>query len=269
MDLGLQGKVVLISGAHRGTGAGTAQVFAAEGARVAVHGFEPGSTDAVVAQLTSTGGIAVGVHGPLDSAGDADEVVTQVEAALGAVEVLINNYGAPVDSTWATPADQWALGWDRNMLTAIRLTQRVLPSMRERGWGRVVFLSTIGTGRPGVANADYYGTKAGLHAVARSLAQEVRGTGITANVVSPGLIATDEVRAMIERRAAKAGVTGDWLTLERWAAENMLPNLSGRVAAPEDIGRIVAFVASEAGWHLNGADIKADGGALDATRTGL
>lgn len=261
--------MVLVSGSHRGTGAGTARVFAAEGAHVAVHGFEAGQADDVAAGIVADGGRAVAVHGRLDSVAETDGVVDQVEAALGPVEVLVNNYGAPVGSTWATPADDWVEAYDRNLLTAIRLTQRVVPSMRDRRWGRIVFLGTIGTGRPGESNPDYYGAKAALHAVARSLARELAGTGITANVVSPGLVATHEVREMLAQRAEQAGTTGDWPAIAEWAARNVLPNLTGRVADPEDIGRVVAFVASLAAWHINGADVKVDGGALDATPTGI
>ncbi len=262
--MGLTGKVVLISASHRGTGAGTARVFAEEGAVVAVHGFEIGQADAVVAGIVRAGGRALAVHGPLDSDSDAGAIVADVQRELGPVEVLVNNYGEPRGHSWQTPADEWVDGLDRNLLTAVRLTQQVVPGMVERGWGRVVFLSTIGTARPGRDNADYYGAKAALHPVARSLAKELGGTGVTANVVSPGLIATDEVREMVTRRAARDGVTGSWADIEMWGSRNFLPNLTGRLPTPEDIGRLVAFVASPAGGHINGADLRIDGGALDA-----
>ncbi|MCU0272811.1 MAG: SDR family oxidoreductase [Acidimicrobiales bacterium] len=264
MDLGLRDRVVLISGAYRGTGAGTARVFAAEGARVAVHGHEPGQADAVVAGIVAAGGAAVAVDGDLGTDAGAARAVAQAVAAFGPVEVLVNNYGAPVDSSWGTPADDWVKGWEVNLLTAVRLTQQVLPGMRERGWGRVVFIGTIGTELPGDRNPDYYGTKAALPLLVRSLAKELRGTGITVNVVSPGMIATDEITAMMRRRALDAGVEDTWEAIERWAAAHMLANLTGRVALPEDIGRVVAFVASDAAWHVNGADLKVDGGARDA-----
>jgi 3-oxoacyl-[acyl-carrier protein] reductase len=264
MDLGLRDRVVLISGAHRGTGAGTARVFAAEGARVAVHGHEPGQADAVADGIRAAGGIAVAVDGDLHTEEGAARVVAMTEAALGPVSVLVNNYGAPVDSSWDTPAGEWVRGWEVNLLTAVRLTQRVLPGMKARRWGRIVFLGTVGTDRPGDRNPDYYGTKGALTVLVRSLAKELRGTGITVNLVSPGLIATDEIREMMRRRAAAAGVDGDWSEVERWAAATVLPNLTGRVATPEDVGRVVAFVGSEAAWHIDGADLKVDGGARDA-----
>ncbi|MDG2111625.1 MAG: SDR family NAD(P)-dependent oxidoreductase [Actinomycetota bacterium] len=194
MDLGLTGRVVLISGGYRGTGAGTARVFAAEGARVAVHGFEPGQADETVADITAAGGSAVAVDGDLNTDEGVDQIVSAVEDAFGAVEVLVNNYGAPGRTVWATPADAWNDGWERNVLTAVRLTQRVVPHMREAGFGRVVLLGTVGTERPGDRNPDYYSAKAALPVLVRTLAKDLRGSGVTANLVSPGMIATAEVR---------------------------------------------------------------------------
>ena len=127
MDLGLAGRVVLISGGYRGTGAGTARVFAEEGAKVAVHGFELTQADEVVADITARNGQAAAVDGDLMTDEGVERVVAQVEEAFGPVEVLVNNYGTPGRTDWTTPAEGWHEGWERNVLTAVRLTQRVLP----------------------------------------------------------------------------------------------------------------------------------------------
>jgi 3-oxoacyl-[acyl-carrier protein] reductase len=264
MDLSLSDKTVLITGSHRGTGAGTARVFAAEGARVAVHGFEHGQPDEVVAQIEAAGGTAVPVIGDLLDSVGAQQVVDQTVAALGDVQILVNNYGAPGRSGWDTPAEAWVDGWNRNVLSAVRVTQLVVPAMRDAGWGRIIWLGTVGTERPGDRNPDYYGSKAAIPALVRSLAKDLRGSGITSNLVSPGMIATAEVREMLQRRAERDGLDRSWDVAQRHALDNQMPNLTERIPEPEDIGAIVAFVASEAAWHLNGADIKADGGALDA-----
>lgn len=263
MDLGLAGRVVLITGGYRGTGAGTARVFAEEGARVAVHGFEVTQAAEVVADITASDGQAAAVDGDLSTASGVDRVVSQVEEAFGPVDVLVNNYGAPGRSDWSTPADEWIDGYERNVLSAVRVTQRVVPSMRERGGGRIIFLGTIGTERPGDRNPDYYSAKGALPVLVRTLAKDLAGTGITANLISPGMIATAEVQDGIMRRAAREGIEG-WADAQRWALENTMPNLTGRIPDPEDVGRFVAFVASDAAWHLTGADLKVDGGAIDA-----
>src|SRR6476646_1581616 len=100
MDLGLTGRVALVSGSYRGTGSGIARMLAAEGAAVAVHGFDKGQADPVADAITAAGGRAVAVHGDLLHDAGAGALLDQVEAALGPVDVLVNNYGTPSDTTW-------------------------------------------------------------------------------------------------------------------------------------------------------------------------
>jgi 3-oxoacyl-[acyl-carrier protein] reductase len=259
MDLGLAGRTAFISGGYRGTGSGIARVLAGEGAHVLVHGFEAGQPDAVVDQIISTGGQATGVVADITS----DEGTEAVAHTLSTVDVLVNNYGTPTRSSW-TSMEAWADEWNNNVMIAARCTQLALPAMRNRGWGRVIFLGTVGTRMPGDRNVGYYAAKGGLPVLVRTLAQELRGSGVTANVVSPGMIATDEVKAMLTRRAERAGMTGDWTEIEQWGLENGMSNLTDRIPDPLDIGRVVAFVASTAAWHITGADLAVDGGAQDA-----
>ena len=266
MDLGLRGRVALVSGAFRGTGAGTARVLAAEGATVLVHGFEAGQADPVVEEIVAAGGDAHAVHGDLRTDNGADRVVEQAISLAGRVDVLINNYGTVEGAgDWF---DQTSASWfdvyDKNVVTGVRLVHRLVPSMRRNGWGRVVFLSTIGATRPGAQNPQYYAAKTALTGLAVSLAKELAGTGITVNTVSPGMIATAEILAVFEARAAKQGRPTDRASLDQFMLESGMANLTGRVATPEDIGRFVAFVVSEPGWHLNGAHLRIDGGAADA-----
>ncbi len=259
MELGLAGRRALVTGSHRGTGAAIALVLAGEGAEVVVHGFEPGQGEETVAEIVAQGGKAALVAGDLADDAGTDALVSE----LGPVDVLINNYGAPMGSSWAT-MDHWDQEWNVNVLTGVRVAQAVAPGMRERRWGRIVFLGTVGGHRPGTRNPGYYGAKAGLHAVVRSLAQELRGSGVTCNLVSPGMIATAEVKASVTRRADRNGEGGSWDRAQQWALRTIMPNLTERLPDPVDIARVVAFVASEAAWHLNGAEIAVDGGALDA-----
>lgn len=261
MDLGLRNRTALVTGGYRGTGAGIAQVLAAEGAHVVVHGFEPGQGASVVELIVDAGGsAAVAVADIL-----TDEGVADLDSVAADIDILINNYGTPRGSSWDS-MDSWAQEWNSNILTGVRVAQRCLPGMKDRGWGRVIFLGTVGSSMPGESNPGYYGAKAGGHAIVRTLAMNLRDTGITANLISPGMIATDEVRAAFTRRAKHDGVTGGWPEVEAWAMSNAMGNLTGRIPEPADIGRLVAFVASEHGWHLNGADLAIDGGAVDARR---
>lgn len=259
MDLGLGGRTALITGSYRGTGRGIARVMAAEGAHVIVHAFEDGQAEAVEGEIRAAGGTVETVVADIRS----DAGVAEFGDALERVDVLVNNYGTPGGSSWQDMS-AWEDEWNVNVLVGARITQACIPSMRARGWGRVIFLGTIGTQRPGRRNAGYYAAKTALPTLVRTLAMELRGTGVTANLVSPGMIATDEVRDMVMRRAEREGRGATWEDAERWALEHSMPNLTERIPEPEDIGRVVAFVASEAAWHVTGADLAVDGGARDA-----
>jgi len=145
-------------------------------------------------------------------------------------------------------------------VSAVRITQAFLPDLRTTHWGRIVFLATVGATRPGDGIPEYYAAKGALPSVAVSLAKHLAGTGITVNCVSPGIIATPEVVERFTERARRDGLGTDWASVQERMLEAM-PNPSGRVPMPEDVGRFVAFVVSEPGWHLNGAHLRFDGGA--------
>jgi 3-oxoacyl-[acyl-carrier protein] reductase len=230
-----------------------------------VHGWKPGQCDAVVSAIEAAGGVAGAVVGDVTTTDGAASVFDEA-CQLGVVSVLVNNYGTPVGTKWGSgDGDRWHDAWERNVVQASRLTDLAVPAMRELGWGRIVFLGTVGTMMPGTRNPDYYGAKAALPAIVRSLAKELSGSGITANLVSPGIIATAEMREVVERQAAKAGVSGDWDdVLSPWAAAKLFPNLVGRVPDPRDIANLVAYVVSEAAWPITGTDLRIDGGAPDA-----
>ncbi len=257
MDLGLRERTALVTGGYRGTGAGIARVLAAEGASVLVHGFESGQPDELVAEIRAAGGSATGLVAAVE------DLSTLSANWGGPIDVLVNNFGSPEGSSW-TSTTKWVDEWQTNVMVGVEAAQSVMTQMRARGWGRIIFIGTVGSRRPGKRNPGYYGAKAALPSIVRTLAMELRGTGVTANLVSPGTVATDEVRAAVMRRAARDGAGGDWESAEKWVLEHRLPNLTERIAEPADVGAVVAFVASEAAWHITGADIAVDGGAVDA-----
>lgn len=261
MDLELKGRTALITGSYRGTGAGLARVMAGEGASVFVHGFEAEPTEAVAAEIREAGGEATAVVGDIRTDAGASEVAR----AVGEVDILVNNYGVAEGGTWESPTADWVDIYQKNVLSGVRLVHAFTPGMRARGWGRVIFVSTVGYVRPNSQMPHYYASKTALVNMTVSLAKELANTGITVNCVSPGIIATAEIREMFRRRADQRGEPTDWPSLEQEAARNgPMANPAGIIGDPEDIGHLVAFLASDRARYVNAANLRIDGGTADS-----
>ena len=255
MNLNLDGKVALVTGSYRGTGAGIAETLGAEGAHVIVHGFTEDETEAVFEELTEKEIRVTRLEADF-LALDNDEI----ESLLPPIDILINNYGKPKGSSWES-AEFWKDEWEHNVLMAVKLCQVVIAGMSERGWGRILFMGTIGTENPGTHSPGYYGSKAALAPIIKSLARELKQTGITVNMLNPGMIATQEVKEMLKKKAERKGINDDWSEIESWATTEFMPNLTGRLSSPQSIGEIAAFLVSDLAFQINGAIIPVDGGA--------
>lgn len=268
MNLQLDAKCVLVTGSHRGTGEATARAFAAEGATVLVHGLEAGQAEPVAQSIVERGGIAHAIHGDLLSDAGADAVAAAA-AAHGAVDVLVNNYGVASGGKWDEAGTaSWTEMYERNVLSAVRMAQRFTPGMAERGWGRVIFIGTVGSVRPRAVMPGYYSAKAALPAVVVSLAKALAGTGITVNCVSPGLLRTAEVEAYYRTRAANKGWGDDWTEIERRAVAETFSNGSAatRLGLTAEVAATVVFLASAQAAYINAVDLRVDGGTADCVR---
>jgi NAD(P)-dependent dehydrogenase (short-subunit alcohol dehydrogenase family) len=255
MNLGLTGHTALVSGSYRGTGLIIAQRLADEGARVLVHGLEPGQAEAAVASL----GIGVAVTG--DITRDAGAEAVAAACAAEAVDILINNYGTADPGTWEeTDSDGWIDAFQKNVLSAQRLIRHFLPAMKLGGWGRIINLGTAGSTRPAAGMPHYYAAKGALATATVSLAKATAGTGIRVNLVSPGLILTPEVEAGYLARARKHGWGDTWEEIEARVAQH-IP--IGRIVRREEVADLVAFLASPRADAIHGQNLRIDGGALD------
>jgi len=253
-----------VTGAHRGTGRAIAAALAGEGARVWLHGFEASDAEREATALRAAGGDVRPVAGDVCSDAGADLVARTLLADGGRVDVLVNNYGVAEGPGWfeGTTAD-WLQSYERNVLSGVRLVRALVPGMRERGFGRVIFVGTVGALRPGSRTPHYYAAKAALPNLAVSLAKELAGCGVTVNTVSPGILATDEVRAGFRRLAARRGWGDDEEQAERRAVAEWMPNPTGRAGRVEEVGALVAFLAGDRAGYIHGANLRIDGGAAD------
>jgi 3-oxoacyl-[acyl-carrier protein] reductase len=250
MDLGLVGRTALVTGSHRGTGAATARLLAREGATVVVHGLEPGQPEPVVAEITAVGGRARGVVADLT---DDDAVAAMAETVGTDLDIVVCNYGVAAGGRWGSAtSEDWMEAYDRNVLSAVRVIRAFRPVLVERGWGRIVLLGTVGSLRPAAIRPQYYTAKAALPGLCVSLAQELAGTGVTANLVSPGLIATPEVLERLAGRSVAEAFGHD------------LAPLTGTIATPDQVASLVAYVCSEQAGAMTGTNLRIDGGSARA-----
>ncbi|KAB0676445.1 SDR family NAD(P)-dependent oxidoreductase [Aureimonas leprariae] len=265
MDLKIDGRVALVTGSSKGIGEGIARRLAQEGAMVIVHGRDQLKAEQVAHDIVAEGGRARVVTGDLTNDDEVARLVGQAEGLAGPVEILVNNAGGSgATEDWTTTRlETWASGYDRNTLAAVRVITRVLPGMREAGWGRIVNISSLAAWLPPAGRPDYSAAKAAMAAMGASLAKAVAGEGITVNTVSPGTIRSERLEAAFRKTATDRGLPVDapWEEVERAALPMFAAVPMGRVGTLEEIADAIAFLASPRAGYITGMDLRIDGGA--------
>ncbi len=246
MDLGLNGKVAIVTGSARGLGAATARRLAQEGARVVVTDINGELARATAEAMRSEGLAAHCVVGDITRAEDVQRLVDETVAHFGGVHVLVNNAGAPRDRYLVKMSEEdWDFVITVMLKGAFLAAKAVMPHFIEQGWGRVINISSRAhLGNP--TQANYSAAKAGLIGMAKALAQEEGRYGVTVNCVAPGFMETEMVKTLdtyetIKERAVKAQPIK-------------------RVGRPEDIADAVAFLASERAGFISGEVLHVTGG---------
>ena len=260
MDLGLQGKTALVLAGGGGLGRAIARALASEGANVAVAGVRAQSIAATQAALTSIGSKSISLLWDLADLSQIDGHVTKVERELGPVDILVNNTGGP-PPTPASGQDPavWSKQFQSMVLSVIATTDRVLPNMRARHWGRVITSTSSGVESP-IPNLAISNTlRISLVGWSKTLAREVAKDGITANIIVPGRIATDRTQFLDEAKAKREGRSVGDVSAE---STGSIP--AGRYGKPEEYGDVVAFLSSERAAYITGSVIRVDGGLIAA-----
>ncbi|MBI4629417.1 MAG: 3-oxoacyl-ACP reductase FabG [Candidatus Rokubacteria bacterium] len=241
----LAGKVALVTGAAAGIGAATARRFGREGALVVVNDARADGLEAVAADVRAAGSKALAVAGDVTKKADCELMVGAAVREFGRLDILINNAGINRDAMAAKMTEeQWDAVLAVNLKGTFLCAQAALPGMRERGWGRVVNTSSIGS-LGNIGQANYAASKAGVIGLTKTLALEYAKYGVTVNAVAPGPVMT----------AMLAGVPD--AIKEKIIA--MVP--VGRIAAPDEIASVHVFLASDEAAFITGQVIFADGGA--------
>jgi NAD(P)-dependent dehydrogenase (short-subunit alcohol dehydrogenase family) len=260
MDLQLRGKRALVSGSTAGIGLAVATALAREGAAVTVNGRTRPRVDAAAAEVrrAAPGAAVSGVAADLSTA----EGVAALLRELPEVDVLVNNLGIfePKDFADITD-DDWRRFFEVNVLSGVRLSRAYLPGMRQRNWGRIVFISSeSGVNIP--AEMIHYGvTKTAQLALSRGLAETTAGTGVTINAVLPGPTRSEGVGTFVADLAKAQGKSAAEMEAEFFRTARPT-SLLRRFAEPEEVASLVAYVCSPLAAATDGAALRVDGGVV-------
>ncbi|MEO6082108.1 MAG: SDR family oxidoreductase [Umezawaea sp.] len=257
MKIDLAGRTALVTGSTSGIGRATAKSLALAGASVVVNGRDQQRVDDTVDQLREETGSTAVTGAALDLA--TAEGAAYLVTGLADVDVLVNNLGIfgamPV---FEIPDEEWTRYFEVNVLSGVRLARHYAPRMAQRGWGRVIFVSSESAIQIPTEMVHYGMTKTAQIAVSRGMAQELAGTGVTVNTVLPGSTLTEGVREFI---ADRVGRDIPFEEAERRFMEAERPtSLLKRLIRPEEIGNFITYIASDLSSATTGAALRADGG---------
>lgn len=260
MNLGLDGRAAVVTGASRGLGFATARALAREGVRVAIGARSTEDLARAKAEIEREVEGARIVTAPLDVIDPAsiDAFATSVRGELGDPDILVSNAGGPPSGTYdQVEVEQYAPALELCFLFAVRLFDAFLPSMRKRGFGRIVHVASISAKQPLDGLILSNASRAATVGFCKTVASQVAKDGVTVNVVLPGFTATDRTIELADAISARSGTTPDAV---RAAWESQIP--AGRLGRPEEFADVVAFLCSANASYLTGTTLAIDGGFL-------
>jgi len=260
----LDGQVALVTGAGRGFGRAIAESFAAEGAAVALLARSLTQLDEVARAILAGGGHAIGVRCDVTDAASVAHAVAKTEELLGPVDLLVNNAGipGPFGPIWQVDPDEWWRAQAVHIRAPMLFLHHVLPGMIERGWGRVLFLSSESALNIPADMIHYGFTKTAALAISRGLAKRVAGSGVTVNAILPGPTLSEGLRAMVAEGAAAGGRSIED-EARAFVMTHRPSSIIQRAATPEEVANLIVYVASPQASATTGASLRVDGGVVE------
>ena len=253
MDLQLKGRVALVTGGSQGIGKAVAATLAQEGASVVIAARGAELLEKVAAEIRAAGGKVHAISADVSQAADCERLVAETIKTFGRLDILVNNAGTSATGEFESVTDEaWQADFNLKLFAAIRLARLAVPGMRQHGWGRIINMTNIGAKQPRAKSMPTTVTRAAGLAFTKAMSKEFAASNILVNTVCIGLIKAGQH----ERKAARAGVPVEQM-YEAMGKDIPL----GRVGRAEEVGSVVAFLASEAASYVTGSSINLDGGA--------
>ena len=257
MDLGLSDRICVVTGSTAGIGLETARHLAADGAKVVVAGRDPARVEAARIDV----GAALGIACDLAKPGEPGRLVAKAEEEFGRIDCLVNNVGLAVQVDFEDVTDDdWDSMWQLNVMSYVRAIRAAVPGMRERHFGRIVNVSSTAGKRPSTGMPNYTVTKAAVLSLSRLVADLYAKDGILCNAVCPGPTRSPawlEDGGLADQVVARTGKTREQVLEDVGKGRPI-----GRMAEPEEIGAVVAFLCSDRASYVTGAAWSADGGTV-------
>jgi 3-oxoacyl-[acyl-carrier protein] reductase len=257
MDLGIKGKVALVTAASKGLGRACAEELAREGCRVAICSRSLGAVERAaqeISQVTRTE--IVPFEADVSQPAAVARLLDGVRQKLGDPDILISNAGGPPPTTFATvKLEQFQEAFDLTLMSAVRLIHGCVPAMQAKRWGRIVLITSVAVKIPFANLLLSNVMRSGVTAFMKTLSTELAPAGITLNAVLPGIIETDRVKQVAADRSAKEEIPA-----EQVVAEMIRPVPMKRVGQPPELAGLVAFLASERAAFITGTSTQIDGG---------
>jgi 3-oxoacyl-[acyl-carrier protein] reductase len=261
MNLGYEGEVALVAASSKGLGRATAHAIAAEGASVMLTSRDEETLKQTATEIREATGSKVSYEpADLTRPEDISRLLERTRRELGPVSVLVTNSGGPPAGRFDILEDEaWQGAFDLNLMSAVRLIRETLPHMRERGYGRIVNLTSSSIQQPidGLLLSNVF--RVGVLGLSKSLSVELASEGILVNTLGPGRIHTDRVDSLDQGRADREGITREEV---REKSEATIP--LGRYGEPKEFGQVAAFLASPANTYVTGQALLTDGGMVKA-----
>ena len=257
MDLGLRGKVALVCASSQGLGKASAMALAREGAKLVICSRHQDAIHQTATEIReSTGSEILPLVADVSDASDCAKLVRQATEKLGRIDILVNNAGGPPTGDIASLTDaQWQQAHDLTLMSVVRITREVLPLMVQNKWGRVVTIVSFVAKQPVDELMLSVSIRPGILGLSKILSNQYAKHNITINTICPGSIYTKRQEELSGTRAADKG-----LSVEEYIALQARNIPAGRYGKPEEIGEVVAFLASERASYINGVNLLVDGG---------